>query len=95
MVVVDAFVEEIDGKYYIKIVGDTDISIPLTEDDPNQVKKSFNKLILRLKKGVFSIELKGVEESLIHQVSKEYLAQLNKELSEVYGEMEQHDLIDT
>ncbi len=88
-----AVVEEIDEKYFIKIKGDLRVSIPISEDDPNMVKSAFNKLILRLKKGNFQIELGNIDVSLAHQVAKEYIRQLNREISEVYDEMEELDLL--
>lgn len=94
MEALEAVVEEIDEKYFIKIKSGLDVSIPISEDNSTVVKSAFNKLILRLKTGMFQINLAVVDESLVHQVAKEYIRQLNVEISEVYNEMEEHGLLD-
>lgn len=50
-------------------------------------------MITRIKEGEFQIELDEVGEDLFSQVANEYITQLNREIREVYGEMEQHGLI--
>ena len=95
MEIIDAVVVEHEGAYSIKI-GDTDaIQIPISEDDPNEVKRSFNRLIARLKSGVFQIKLKDLGQDLFSQVANEYLKQLNKEIIEVHGEMAQYGLVES
>ena len=92
---ISAVVVESEGKYSI-VIGDEDsISIPMSEDDPNEVKRSFRKIILRLKKGIFQIKFVETEQDLFSQVAKEYITQLNKEIIEVHGEMKQHGLLQT
>ena len=50
MVTLEAMVECIDEKYFIKIIiEDIPISIPLSDDNPNEVKSAFNKLIQRIR----------------------------------------------
>lgn len=89
MEVLKAFVREDEEKYTLEIqLGDEVANIPLSQDQPNDVKRAFNKLIVRLKSGLYRIELQECGEDLFSQVSKEYLAQLNSELDEVFGEME-------
>lgn len=96
MEVLKAEVQSVEDSYSIKIEFDGDnVSIPLSEDKPNDVKAAFNKLIVRLKSGLFCIELDECGEDLFSQVAKEYLVQLNREVQEVYGEMENHGLIKT
>ncbi|MDD5343391.1 MAG: hypothetical protein PHW12_03105 [Smithella sp.] len=70
--------------------------MPLTKDEPNEIKKVFNELILHLKEGPLNFTLKEVEDGdLIYHVAKEYIKQLNTELTEVYKELEAHQLLDS
>ena len=95
METIEAVVEEIDEKHVIKIgAGDDEIRIPISEDSPNDVKSAFNKLLSRIRTGVFQIELQDVAEDLFSQVGKEYVAQLNREIKQVHGEMKQHGLVE-
>ena len=94
METINATVEAIDEKYFIKIeAGDEEIRIPMSEDKPTEVKSAFNKLIARIKDGEFQIELEEVGADLFSQVANEYITQLNREIHEVFGEMKQHGLI--
>lgn len=94
METIKATVKNIDGKYFIKINTDSEeISIPMSEDKPNEVKSAFNKITSRIKVGEFQIELDDVGDDLASQVANEYLTQLNREIKEVRGEMEQYGLI--
>lgn len=68
--------------------------IPLTEDDPNEIKRVFNMIILNLKKGNFNFELEQVEEDLFSLVSKEYIKQLNTELNSVFLELKDYELLE-
>lgn len=93
MEIVKASVAELEKKHFIRMEdGENIISIPISDDEPNAVKAAFNALIVRLKKGVFQIELQGVSEDLFSQVAKEYITQLNREIAEVRKEMEEHGL---
>lgn len=95
METLEATIVEIDEKYFIKIVNGADfINIPMSGDEPNEVKSAFNSLILRLKQGMFEIKMTEVSEDLFSQVANEYIKQLNREMVEVFGEMEQYDLIE-
>lgn len=92
---ISAMVVEVDEKFFIKIEGKPEeISIPMSEDKPNEVKRSFNKLIALLKEGEFRIELKDVAQDLFSQVANEYITQLNREIQEVRREMETLGLVD-
>jgi molybdopterin converting factor small subunit len=83
-----AFVRVDEEMYTLEIeLGDEVAIIPLSQDQPNEVKEAFNKLIKRLKSGFFQVELQDGGEDLFSQVSKEYLVQLNRELGDVFGEM--------
>lgn len=97
METIEAELVTVEDNYFIEILDEPKISIPISNDDPNAVKSAFNCLIERLKKGVFSINLKNVEDvdkDLFYNVAKEYLDQLNGELVDVYQEMEQHGFVD-
>lgn len=94
METIKATVENLDDKYFIKIkTEDDEISIPMSEDKPNEVKSAFNKIITRLKVGEFQIKLDEVRDDLFSQVANEYLTQLNREILEVRGEMKQYGLV--
>jgi hypothetical protein len=96
METVRATVVEIDAKHFIKIeTKPEEIRIPISEDKPNEVKSAFNKIIARLRGGCFRIELAEVGEDLFTQVANEYVTQLNREIQEVFGEMEKHRLVKT
>jgi len=50
MVTISATVVQSDDKHFIQIhEGGAKISIPISEDKPNEVKSAFNKLIIRIK----------------------------------------------
>lgn len=94
METIRATVEILDDKHFIKIeTGDKEISIPMSEDKPNEVKSAFNEIITRIKVGEFQIKLEEVREDLFSLVAKEYLTQLNREIQEVRGEMKQYGLV--
>lgn len=94
MDVIKAKVQAVDGMYAIEMALEgSNASIPLSEDKPIEVKAAFNKLIVRLKSGLFRVELEECGDDLFSQVAKEYLEQLNKEIQEVYGEMMSHGLV--
>lgn len=77
-------------------INDSTLKLPLTKDEPNEIKKVFNKLIIYLKKGAFKFTVSEKEDGdLIYHVAKEYIDQLNKELSEVYQELKDYHLIET
>ena len=82
-------------KYFLNITnGKEIIGIPLSDDRPNEVKASFNKLIRRLKQGLFTISMDDVQNDLFSQVASEYIKQLNRDLKEVFGELKQYKLLD-
>ena len=74
-------------------VNEEQLNITLTDDNPNNVKIVFNKLLKQLKNGVFNFELEDSKEDLFYHVSKEYITQLNAELSSVYKELEDYELL--
>lgn len=94
METIRATVESLDGKYFIKIeIGEENISIPMSEDNPNEVKSAFNKIITRIKAGEFKVNLEEVGDDLFSQVANEYIAQLNREIREVHGEIKEYGLV--
>jgi hypothetical protein len=94
MVTLDATVECVEEKYFLKIsVEDGPVTIPLSDDNPNEVKSAFNKLIQRIRTGEFNIKLDKVGEDLFSMVASEYLIQLNREIQEVRSQMTEYGLI--
>jgi len=94
MEAIKAFVVQVEEKRYINmIIGDVEIRIPMSEDKPNEVKSAFNKLIASIQDTDFQIEMKEVGEDLFSQVANEYIAQLNREIQEVRGEMKRFGLV--
>ncbi len=95
METIKASVVNQEEKHFIKIQDNENaITIPISEDDPNVVKVAFNKLIGRLRKGQFEIELDKDGSDLFSQIAKEYVKQLNAELAEVYDELEREGFIE-
>lgn len=71
------------------------LNITLTDDNPNNVKIVFNKLLKLLKDGMFKFELDDTKEDLFYHISKEYITQLNAELSSVFKELDDYELLNT
>jgi len=93
METVSAVIEVSDDKYFITIdLGGSTAKIPLSDDRAVEVKAAFNKIIARIKRGEFQIKLEVVGDDLFAQVANEYLAQLNREIKEVAGEMKEYGL---
>ncbi|OGA83271.1 MAG: hypothetical protein A2711_14545 [Burkholderiales bacterium RIFCSPHIGHO2_01_FULL_63_240] len=94
MVTLDATVECVEDKYFLKInVEQGPVTIPLSDDNPNAVKSAFNKLIKRIRIGEFTVKLDKVGEDLFSMVANEYLAQLNREIQEVHSQMQEYGLV--
>lgn len=94
METIKAKLGDADGKHWLAIGdGDGEIRIPLSEDKANDVKSAFNKLLALLKTGAIRIELEKAGDDLFSQVAKEYLAQLNKELTAIRAEMVKRELV--
>ena len=94
MVTLEATVECIDDKHFIKInVEEAPVTIPLSDDNPSAVKSAFNKLIQRIRIGEFTIKLDKVGEDLFSMVASEYLNQLNREIQEIHSQMKAHGLV--
>lgn len=96
MVTLDATVECVEERYFLKIcIEQGPVTIPLSDDNPNAVKSAFNKLIQRIRIGEFTIKLDKVGEDLFSLVANEYLAQLNREIQEVRNQMQEFGLVKT
>ncbi len=94
MVTLEATVEHREEEYFLKInVEEEAVTIPLSYDDPNAVKKAFNRLIQRIRLGEFTIQLDAVGEDLFSMVANEYLTQLNREIQEVHSQMKEYGLL--
>jgi hypothetical protein len=78
----------------LKLELDSELTIPLSNDDAMAVKSSFNALLQQLKGGLFMIAFNESGSDLFNQVAKEYVVQLNRELAEISLAMRQYDLVD-
>lgn len=82
-------------KVFLKfLILEKEYQISLTENKPLDVKEVFNNLIILLKKGIFNFEFEDDKTDLYHEISKEYITQLNLELSNVYQELKDYDLLE-
>lgn len=92
----EAIITSVDSDQFLSFkVGDTDLKIPLTKDEPNEIKTTFNKLIIHLRKGPFNFRMKERKDGdLIYQVAQEYIKQLNQELKDVYKTLEEYQLLE-
>ncbi len=94
MVTLEARVECVAERYFLRIdVEQNPVTIPLSDDNPNEVKSAFNKLIQRIRIGEFTIKLESVGEDLFSMVASEYLNQLNREIQEVHSQMQEYGLV--
>lgn len=93
MKTIEAETVVIDDCHYLQINTDPAIKIPISSENANDVKSAFCSLIGQLRKGVFQLKLKESEKDLFYYVASEYLNQLNREMQDVYGEMENDGLL--
>ena len=90
-----ATIERTDAKTVLALnFEDEKLEIILTEDSPNEVKGVFNKLIKRLKKGEFNFVIEDTKQDLYFHISEEYIQQLNTELSTIYSELKDYELLE-
>jgi hypothetical protein len=90
----DAIIQRSDNKAELVLnVEESKFIIKLSDDNPVEIKNVFNELIKALKNGKFMFELKDTKEDLYFHICKEYLKQLNSELSSVYGQMKTYGLV--
>lgn len=68
--------------------------ICLTDDNPSEVKKVFNDLIIELKKGKFSFSLSDDTQDLYFHICDEYIKQLNGEIADVFSQLKKYDLVE-
>jgi len=80
--------------YLILELGVENVQITLTDDNPNNIKDVFNKLLISLKGGEFNFELVDDIEDLYYHICVEYIIQLNSELKSVYSELADYGLLD-
>ncbi|MBP1164421.1 hypothetical protein JOE44_001305 [Chryseobacterium sp. PvR013] len=68
------------------------VEIVLTDDNPNNIKFAFNKLLKELKNGLFKFDLEDENQDLYHHICTEYITQLNSEIQTVYQELTDYQL---
>lgn len=83
---------EEDKTHLVLEVGESQVKITLTDDNPNNVKSAFNSILKELKKGLFEFELEDETKDLYNNISTEYLTQLNGEMKAIYKELEVYKL---
>ncbi len=81
-----------DNWFLVLSISGGDLSIPLTQDEPLAIKSVFNQLILKLKEKEFKFNFQDTGNDLFTQIAKEYIKQLNTELSSVHKELSDYDL---
>jgi hypothetical protein len=90
----NATIERKDSSAKLKLTLDTEeLNITLTEDNPNEVKSVFNKLLLHLKNGEIDFNLTDEKDDLYFHICKEYVTQLNVELKSTYTELKDNGLL--
>ena len=75
------------------VIGNEELNIVLTDDNPNEVKSVFNKLLIHLKDDEIDFTLIDDKEDLYFHICKEYITQLNAELKSTYTELEDNQLL--
>ncbi len=90
----NATIERKDNGAILKLaLGTDELTIVLTEDNPNEVKSVFNKLLSNLKSGEIEFTLIDTTEDLYFHICKEYITQLNAELKSTYNELKDNGLL--
>lgn len=91
----NATIERIDNaNATLKLaIGTDELKIILTEDNPNEVKSVFNKLLSHLKNGEIDFNLTDDKDDLYFHICKEYITQLNSELQSTYTELKDNGLL--
>lgn len=69
------------------------LNIVLTDDNPNEVKSLFNRLLIHLKNGEIEFILNDDKEDLFYHICNEYIRQLNAELKSTYNELRDNGLL--
>ena len=85
-----------EQEHYLALkIPDNMLNIPITKDVPLEVQKVFNHLIVALKGGAFEFEIEQKDAGdIFYHIAKEYISQLNAELTDIYYEMEEHGLLE-
>jgi len=83
---------EQDNTYLVLEVGENQIQIVLTDDNPNNVKSAFNHILKELKNGLFEFELEDESSDLYNNICVEYIKQLNLEMKTIYNELVEYEL---
>jgi hypothetical protein len=90
----NATIERKDNSAVLKLaLGSDELTIVLTEDNPNEVKSVFNNLLSNLKSGEIEFTLIDTTEDLYFYICKEYITQLNAELKSTYAELKDNGLL--
>jgi len=76
-------------------LGTDELKIVLTDDNPNEVKSVFNKLLFLLKNGEIEFNLLDEGTDLYNNICRVYIAQLNSELKSTYNELRDNGLLTT
>lgn len=87
---------EVDSESYLSLnIKDEQLKIPLTKDEPNEIKNVFNRLIVILKSGAFKFLMEDKDNAdIIYHVAKEYIDHLNSELDDIFEELKDSGLIE-
>jgi len=94
MAIHNATIERKDYSAVLKLeLGSDELTIVLTEDNPNEVKSVFNSLLSNLKSGEIEFTLVDSTEDLYFHICKEYITQLNAELKSTYAELKDNELL--
>jgi hypothetical protein len=92
----NATIDRKDNSATLKLTLNTEeLNITLTEDNPNEVKSVFNKLLIHLKDGEIDFSLTDTIDDLYFHICKEYITQLNSELKSTYTELKDNGLLKT
>lgn len=90
----NATIERKDNSAILKLALESEeLKIVLTEDNPNEIKSVFNKLLSHLKNGELDFNLTDTTEDLYFHICKEYITQLNAELKSTYAELKDNGLL--
>jgi len=81
-------------KLILPITG-KNLELILTSDNPNEIKQTFNELIVELKKVEFNYKLEDDKGDLYTSICEEYIAQLNSELNTIRSELIEQCLVIT
>lgn len=82
-----------DDWFLVLTINENKMKIPLTRDEPLEIKTVFNKLIMELKEREFEFKAQDLGKDLFSQIAKVYIEQLNSELRSVFKELSDYDLV--